>query len=278
MVTITAAQVKQLREATNVSMMECKRALADSNGDMEQATRLLRERGIAVAAKKASRAAHQGLIASGIAENGRIRSLIEVNCETDFVAKNETFIRFVAELAETACHTDEPLADRVADRVTARIAEIGENIKVRRNARFVLDRTGDLASYIHLGGKVGVLVELDCEKPETVETETFKDLIKDLTLHVAAAAPRYLTAAEVPEPEQAAEKEIYARQVGGKPPQVVEKIVEGKLNKYFAEICLLDQGFVKEPKQSITEVLKDKGRTVGDTFTVRRFVRYQLGV
>jgi elongation factor Ts len=273
---ITAALVKQLRDATNVSMMECKHALVEAQGDVEKATRLLRERGIAVAAKKAARAANQGLIASATAADGAA-SLIEVNCETDFVARNAIFQAFVRDLAQRAAKTDDPLAVSLKDTVTAKVAEIGENIVIRRNMRFVPGGAGKIGSYIHLGGKVGVLIDVGGEKAETAANPLFQELVLDLTLHVAACNPRYLTSGDVPESELAAEREIYAKQVADKPAAIVSKIVEGKIRKYFTEVCLIDQEFVKEQKLSIAKLLAGKGKDLGDTLTIRRFARYQLG-
>ena len=277
MTEISAEMVKQLREATNVSMMECKRALVEAGGDMAKATKLLRERGMAVAAKKASRAANQGLLASAAAEGGKVLSLVEVNCETDFVARNAGFIAFVKTVAEAACQTDTSLAESVKDQVVAKVTELGENILVRRNLRYVLSGTGALASYIHLGGKVGVLVELGAGKDATTAQDAFKDLIKDLTLHIAACSPKCLAAAQVPAADVAAEREIYAKQVKDKPPQIIDKIVDGKMKKYYSEVCLLEQPFVKEAKQTVSALLAEKGKALGDTLTIRRFVRYQLG-
>lgn len=277
MAEITAPMVKKLREATNVGMMECKRALVEADGDMGKATKILRERGIVIAGKRASRATNQGLIASAISEDGKTASLIEVNCETDFVARNETFKAFVDQLARKACETDGNLANAVKEEVTAKIAEIGENIVARRNARYVLQGPGMIASYIHLGNKVGVLVEVGCEKDETVKNDIFKELAKDITLHIAACSPQYLTPDEVPPEEIGSEREIYAKQVKNKPAQVIDKIVDGKLKKFFAEVCLFEQGFVKEPKQKISALLDVKGKELGDKLNIRRFVRYQLG-
>jgi elongation factor Ts len=275
---ITADMVKELRDATNVSMMECKHALVEAGGDIAKATKLLRERGMAVAAKKASRTANQGLVASAIAEDGKIGSLIEVNCETDFVARNQSFQALVAQLAKKACATDANLADEVKAEVTAKISEIGENIVVRRNIRYVLGGTGKIASYIHLGGKVGVLVEVNCAKAETVANSVFIELVKDLTLQIAASSPRFLTDKDVPADVIASEREIYAKQVKDKPAQIVGKIVDGKLKKFYAESCLMDQPFVKEQKQSITQLVAVKNKELGETITVKRFVRYQVGV
>lgn len=277
MAPIKAAQVKELRDATNVSMMECKKALVDNNGDFEAAMKALRERGIAVATKRASKAANQGIIAASSGDQGKTIAMVEVNCETDFVARNDDFKQFVTDIADAALQTDEDLAETKKDLLLEKIAAIGENIKIRRNERYQLAGTGMLASYIHMGGKVGVMLELGCEKAETLEKEEFQVLARDLTLHVAATAPQYLDSSEVPEKELAAEREIFAKQAEGKPEKIVEQIVTGKVRKYLAEICLVDQGFVKEPKQSITDLMKAVGKQVDDTITIKRYTRYQLG-
>ena len=274
---ISAELVKQLRDATNVSMMECKKALMDANGDIEQAKKILRERGLAVAARKSVRATNQGRIATASTEDGRIMSLVEVNCETDFVARNERFINFAKQVAIRACSTDTSLADAMKSDVTTLINETGENIVIKRNVRFILQGTGKLASYIHAGGKIGVLVEAGCSKLETVNNSVFQEAVKDITLHVAASAPKYLEPKDVPETELNAEREIYARQVKDKPPAVINKIVEGKLKKYFTEVCLLEQMFVKDPKISVKDFLKSKSVEVNDTIVIRRFIRYQVG-
>jgi elongation factor Ts len=183
----------------------------------------------------------------------------------------------VANLGQAALKTDAPLAESMKDAVVAKVVEIGENIVVTRNTRFVMTQPGLLETYIHLGGKVGVLIELGCGKAETAKSDVAREVAKDLTLHIAACAPRYLQRDEVSAEDVAAERAIYAKQVEGKPAQIVGKIVEGKMQKYFAEVCLVDQGFVKEPKQAVKDLLVEKGKQVGDTLTVRRFVRYQLG-
>lgn len=274
---ITAAMVQELREATNVGMMECKRALVEAGGDKDKAIKLLRERGMAVAAKKATRTANQGLVGSFVIEDGSAGSLIEVNCETDFVARNASFQAFAKELTVEAANIDGSLAQHVAARVTAKIAEIGENIIVKRNLRFVRQGNGLIQSYIHLGGKVGVLLELNCGKPETAGSAAFRDLAKDLTLHIAAAAPKYLARAEVPAETVAAEREIFAKQVEGKPAQMVEKIVDGKMGKFYQQVCLPEQIFVRDQETVIAKLLELKGKELGDTLTIRRFARYQLG-
>ena len=277
MADIGAALVKELRDALGISMMECKNALVEAGGDLEEATRILRERGVAVAAKKAERVANQGRIASSTSEDGSTISLVEINCETDFVARNESFIAFVDDLTARACKTDGDLAEEVKEEVIAKITELGENLVVRKCERLTKEGSGILASYIHMGGKVGVLLDVSCQKAETEEVEAFKALAHDLTLHIAACSPRYLTPADVPEADIESEKAIYAKQVEGKPEQIIEKIVTGKLHKFFAEICLVKQGFVKEPKQSVEKLLAAVGKDVDDTLGIRRYVRYQIG-
>jgi len=275
---ITATLVKELREETNLGMMECKRALQETGGDKDKAVRLLRERGMAIAGKKAERVAKEGRVASEIYDNGKSGVMIEVNCETDFVAKNENFQGFVAGLVAHAKGIDGSLADSAKDKVIAKIAEIGENLIVRRNIKYTVTGNGAVAGYIHLGGKVGVLLEVGCEKAETTQADAFKEAIKDVTLHIAAANPQFLNRDDVAADVIAAEKEIYAKQVEGKPANIVDKIVSGKLEKFYSQICLVEQGFVKDPDQTVTDMLAAKSKELGDKLTIRRFARYQVGV
>jgi elongation factor Ts len=277
MAEISATLVKELREATNVSMMECKRALVEAGGDKDRATKLLRERGLVLAGKKASRAVNSGVIAARVFDGGRSGAIVEVNCETDFVARNESFQRFVGSLVERARTVDGELAALVAADVAAKVAEIGENIVVRRHVRYALQGAGLVAAYIHLGSKVGVMIEVGCGKDTTAATAAFQDLAKDLTLHVAACSPQYLDRAAVPAEVVAAEREIYGKQVQGKPAAILQKIVDGKMVKFYGQVCLLEQGFVKDPEQTVSQVLAARGKDAGDTLTVRRFVRFQLG-
>lgn len=274
---ITASQVKELREETNVGMMECKKALVEANGDKEQAVKILRERGLATAGKKASRTAKEGQVASEISDGGKTGVIVEINCETDFVSRNEIFQKFVKEVVQKAKEVDGELGEAIKDDVTAKIQEIGENIIARRHTKFEAQGPGIIASYIHLGGKVGVLLEVGCEKEETEANDIFKELVKDITLHIAASSPRFLTREEVPEAALSEEKEIFAKQAEGKPANIIDKIVAGKLEKYYSQICLVEQGFVKDPDQSISELLTAKGKELGDTLVIRRFARYQVG-
>ena len=277
MAEITAQMVQELREATNVGMMECKRALAEAGGDKDKAIRLLRERGMAIAAKKATRAANQGLVAAAV-RDGKVGALIEVNCETDFVAKNPGFQAFVKGLAEKALDlADNTITESTKAEMAAKVAEIGENLVAKRNVRFVVQGAGLVATYIHLNGKIGVLVELGFTKDATAANPVVVELAKDITLHVAACSPRWLVRGEVPAAIVQSEREIAAKQVEGKPAQIVEKIVDGKMGKFYSQVCLVEQGFVKDPDLSITKLLAAKGKDIGDTLTLRRFVRYQMG-
>ena len=275
---ITASLVKELRDETNLGMMECKRALQEAGGDKDKAVRLLRERGLAIAGKKAERVAKEGRVAAEIYDGGKSGVMIEVNCETDFVAKNENFQAFVGDLLVHAKGIDGSLAESAKDKVVAKIAEIGENIIVRRNVKYAVQGNGAIAGYIHLGGKVGVLLEVGCDKPETTQSEAFKDAVKDVTLHIAAANPQFLNRGDVAAEAIAAEREIYAKQVEGKPANIVDKIVDGKLEKFYSQIVLVEQGFVKDPDHTVADMLAARSKELGDTLTIRRFTRYQVGV
>ena len=274
---ITVELVKELREETNLGMMECKKALVDAGGDKQKAVRLLRERGMLVAQKKATRAANQGLVASFIKPDGKAGSLVEVNCETDFVARNSTFVDFVNGLAVKACGSDASLAESERNDLVALVAKLGENMVIKRNGRFFLSGAGTVASYIHLGGKIGVLVEAGCGNDATVQNPAFKDAVRDVAMHIAASSPSYLNKEAVPADVVASEREICAKQVQGKPANIIEKIVDGKIKKFYSDVCLVDQGFVKDPKQTVTQYLEGVGKGIGDQITVRRFLRYQVG-
>jgi elongation factor Ts len=277
MAEITTALINDLRTRTNAGMMDCKKALIETKGDMDAAIKLLRERGQAIQVKRASKEANQGIVKSAVSADGRTMALVEVNCETDFVAKTDNFKKFVDAVAAKALAGDENVAVTMKDDHSAIVAATGENVKIRRISRFVLTGTGRLESYIHMGGKVGVLIEVACGKADTVAQPAFVEVIHDLALQVAAASPRWLLSTEIPADIIETEKDIYRKQVEGKPANVVEKILEGKLKKFYSETCLVDQPFVKEPKISVTQLLNDTAKKVGDTLTIKRFVRYQLG-
>ena len=285
---ITAAIVKELRDRTNAGMMDCKRVLSETNGDIEASIKLLRERGIAKAGAKADRAAKEGIIAARVA-NAATGILLEINCETDFVSKNENFQAFVTEVAdalEAASPVDLDAALAIPhggytleDYIKAKVIEVGENLRFRKYERFVAAPGGVIGSYIHMGGKVGVLIEMGTTKAETAGNPVFLELLKDLTLHIAASAPKGLSREDIPEAIVENEKDIFrARLIAeGKPAAMIENIIKGQLGKFFAESCFLEQAFVKDSDITISALLDAKGKEVGDTLTVTRFVRFGLG-
>jgi len=277
MAEITASTVGKLREMTGAGMMNCKKALTEAAGDLDKAVELLRKSGAASAATKASREAKEGVIAQHIVSGGKSGVLLEVNCETDFVARNEDFRKFCDDLAKKLAAN--PGADLEADRVAA-VARIGENIKLSRNHRMEVNGSGLVAAYIHTGAKVGVLVEVGAGKPETTGADDFKQLVKDITLQIAAGHPFAVSREQVPAEVVAKEREIAAGsdRFKGKPPQAIEKILEGVIEKFYQSYCLVDQGFVKRNSEvSVKEHVAQVAKQLGDEVTIRRFVRFQVG-
>ena len=286
---ITASQVKELRDRTNAGMMECKKALQETDGDIEAAIKRLREAGAIKAAKKADRSAKEGIVAAQIDPDGKHGILAEVNCETDFVAKNENFQGFVKELVGTVADsgaTDLESANALShgdgsieDFVKAKVIELGENLQFRRLTRYDMEGSGVVASYIHLGGKVGVLMEVGCENEGTTANDDFRALVKDLTLHIAALSPAGITREDIPADLIETEKEIARKELEarGVPAERIDGAAQGKLGKFYAERCLLEQAFVKDPDVSIGNLLETKGKELGDSLSIRRFVRYALG-
>jgi elongation factor Ts len=284
---ITAEVVRQLREETGAGMMDCKAALVETSGDMAKAREVLRKKGLAAAAKKASRAASEGAVAAHIAADHASGVIVEVNCETDFVAKTPDFQQLVKQIgehifehapADVAALLQQPLAGggkSVGEAVQEKIAVIKENIVIRRFARYALasGQAGVVSAYIHPpAARVGVLVEL---APEPGTSADLKSLAREVAMHVAAASPAaalYIAKDEVPQDVLTAEKEIYRAQAlaSGKPPNVVDKIAEGKLKEYYATFCLLEQPYIREPKISVGQHLKGKA-------SVRRFAYLRLG-
>ena len=259
---VTAELVKQLREKTGAGMMDCKKVLTETDGDMEKAAELLRERGISKAAKKSGRIAAEGLVAAYVSEDKKVGAIVEVNAETDFVAKNDEFVSFVNDVAEIVAKSNpssvEALADvnyketgkTVKEVLTDKIATIGENMSIRRFERFESD--GLVESYIHGAGKIAVLVNF--AKGET-------ELAKDVCMQIAAARPEYLNREAVPQEQVAKEMEILKVQAmnEGKPAEIAEKMVQGRIGKYYSEICLLDQEFVKDPSIKVGILISSKG-------------------
>ena len=276
MTEFTAADVGKLREMTGAGLMDCKKALTETKGDVNAAFDNLRKKGTVSAAKKASRETKEGAIVQHIQPGAKVGVLVEINCETDFVARNETFGAFCSEVARklAAQATVESLE---GDRVAA-VAKIGENIQLPRFVRYEVKGTGMIAAYIHTGAKVGVLVEVGAGKEATAGQEEFKQLVRDITLQIAAGHPAVISREEIPADTLAKEKEIAAEQVKNKPPQAIAKIVEGKLEKFFQGICLLDQGFVKRNSEvSVKEHIGGIAKQLGDEIVIRRFARFQVG-
>ena len=272
----SAADVGKLREMTGAGLMDCKKALVETKGDITAAVDLLRKKGTVSAAKKASRETKEGAIVQFIQPGAKVGVLVEINCETDFVARNETFKAFCDDIARklAAQATVESLEP---DRVAA-VAKIGENIKVARAVRYEVTGSGLVAAYIHTGAKVGVLVEVGANKDATVALEDFKQLVRDITLQIAAANPSVVSREQLAADVVAKEKEIAADQVKNKPSQAIAKIVEGKLEKFYGGVCLLDQGFVKRNSEvTVKEQIGSVAKQWGDEIVIRRFVRFQLG-
>jgi len=275
MAEITAATVGKLREMTNAGLMDCKKALTEAAGDLDKAVDILRKKGAASAAKNASREANEGLIVQSIQPGAKAGILVEINCETDFVARNEAFRAFCDEIARALLAN--PAADLETTR-TAQVAKMGENIQISRHHRMEVSGNGMVAAYIHTGAKVGVLVEVGAGKESTVANDDFKQLVKDITLQIAAGHPFVVSRDQVDPAVLAKEKEIAGEQVKNKPPQAIAKIVEGKLEKFYQGYCLLDQGFVKRNSEvTVREHMASVAKQLGDEITIRRFVRFQVG-
>ena len=286
----TAADVKALREKTGVGMMDCKKALTEADGDMERAIDVLREKGLAASAKKAGRIAAEGIVLAYTDEAKKVSVLVEVNSETDLVAKNEKFVNYVTAVAKTIADTnpadvDELLAKPLAgdtrtvqENLQDMVLSIGENMKIRRFERV----EGITTSYIHGGGSVGVLVMFDTDD-KTAATDAFKVMGKDVAMQIAAMSPAYLDEASVPADVLAHEKEITKAQLAedpkmaGKPEQVLAKIVDGKIGKYFKENCLLDQDFVKDGDMNVAKYVASVAKELGADIKVTGFIRYAKG-
>ncbi|MFO7766384.1 MAG: translation elongation factor Ts [Pelovirga sp.] len=281
---ITAAMVSELRKATSAGMMDCKKALIETEGNMEEAIDFLRKKGLSAAAKKSGRVASEGIVAA--ASDGSVGAIVEVNAETDFVAKNEAFQNFVNDVRDIVLAN--PVADvealgsldypgtgrTVAEELTHQIATIGENMSIRRLERFDAGE-GVVSSYVHGAGKIGVLVELKT----AVQDDRVAELGKQIAMHIAAASPQYLNRDAVPTEIVDKEKEIMRVKAleSGKPENIVEKIITGQINKYFGDVCLIEQAFVIDPDQTVQKVIDTCSRDLDTPVVLSRYVRYQLG-
>lgn len=307
MAEISAQLVKQLRERTGVGMMECKRALQEANGDLAEAEVILRKRGIANATKKETRSTKQGLIASHISDDGRLGVLVEVNCESDFVARTEDFQTLVADVAAHIAETKpkyvrleevteaeranfkahEALYEQkfasdststIGDIVKTKIAKLGENIAISRFQIFEV-AGGAVGSYIHTGGQIGVLLEIASTSPASPGKEEFKGLSRDIAMQIAAASPQFVNKESVPAAVLERERGIQRDRAlnEGKPEKMVDKIAEGRMSKFYEEVCLLEQPFIRENTISVAELVRTVGSKLGDSLVVTRFVRFKVG-
>ena len=287
MAAVTSAMVKELRERTNAGMMDCKKALVNSDGDMDKAIDWLREKGLAQAAKKASRVAAEGVVTQYVTPCGCTGVIVEVNCETDFVAKTDNFMNFANNVAKhiamaNPADLDELLAQKfvddesktIADLISEATVAIGEKISVRRFARY--ETEGVVSTYIHMGGKVGVMVEV---ATDAKDNEAVKEFAHDLALQIAAAKPEAVRREEVDATKLEKEKEIQRAKAleAGKPEKIVDRIVEGQIEKYYKEVCLLDQQFVKDGDKTIKGLMAEVAKAAGCTLDVVRFARFERG-
>jgi elongation factor Ts len=283
---ITAAMVKELRERTGAGMMDCKKALVECEGNMDAAIDYLRKKGIATAAKKAGRIAAEGLVATIVSEDGKKGAVVEVNSETDFVAKNELFQGFVADVAKQALNTTAADMDAfkaeawnadpsitVNDALIAKVAVINENLQIRRFEQ--VEANGVVGAYVHGGGRIAVLVNVESE----IVNETVKEAAKNVAMQVAALKPSYNSREDIPASVMEHEKSILMEQAAkeGKPAAILEKMVIGRLNKQMKEICLQDQLYFKNDEQTVAQYLKEVSKEVGCTVTVKGFVRFETG-
>lgn len=284
---ITAKMVKDLRERTGAGMMNCKKALSESNGDMEKAIEVLREKGLAAAAKKAGRIAAEGLVVTYISDDKKVGSMVEINCETDFVSVNDTFVNFANTIAKQASNTNANTVEEfvkekyaldetkdISQALTDLIAKLGENMAVRRFKKFSVEK-GLIESYTHGDGRIGVLVKLECDK----ESEILQEVAKDVAMQVAAVNPIFLDETSVDKDVLEKEKEIYKTQAlnEGKPEKIIEKMVLGKVKKYYKENCLVDQVWIKDSDLTISKYLQNKSKEIGSTIKIADFVRFEKG-
>ena len=282
---ITADMVKKLRDQTGAGMMECKSALTEANGDFEEATTILRKRGLASAAKKAGRTASEGLIAHRVSSDHASGTLVEVNCESDFVARTPDFQELMQSVLDEIDKAGDAASEAwlkdpngpVQKLVAGKIAKLGENMAVSRFVRYA--GKGYVGQYIHMGGKIGVQVELSGVTPEVGKRDEFAALVKEIAMQIAAASPGYVSRDAVPPELLEKEKAIYRAQMenSGKPANVLEKIIEGKLGSYYSQVVLIDQPSIRDPKMSVKDVVAAANKTLGAQVAVSRFVRLKVG-
>ena len=291
MANITSQMVKELREMTQAGMMDCKKALIEADGDMDKAVEWLREKGLAAAAKKAGRIAAEGVVASYVSEDAKIGVVVEVNCETDFVAKTDNFINFSKNVAKhiamaNPADVDELMNQKfvddesktITDLVSDATVSIGEKISIRRFARYEADN-GAVETYIHMGGKIGVLLQVANDNAATLNADEFKTFYHDVALQIAAARPTYVRPEEVPAETLENERKILRAQAmeEGKPEDIANRMVEGRIKKYYKDVCLLEQPFVKDGDKSIKQVMTETAKAIGANLDLVKFERFERG-
>mgnify|MGYP003292085719 CR=1 FL=1 len=289
---ITAAMVKELREMTGAGMMDCKKALTEADGNMEKAVEILREKGLAASAKKAGRIASEGMVEIFLSEDNKVGAIVEVNSETDFVAKNQVFRDYVAAVAKQASETTAADMDAffeekwtldpqytVKEALSQQVAVIGENLNIRRFEKYEKAQAGKLVSYIHGGGRIGVMIELACEN----EAEELVELGKNIAMQIAALNPKFITEADVPAEFIAKETEILTIQAKNdpknakKPDNIIAKMIEGRLKKELKEFCLVEQPYVKDTDMTVKQYIDSVAKVVGAPIEISRIVRFETG-
>ena len=289
---ITASMVKELREMTGVGMMDCKKALAETDGDMDKAVELLREKGLAASAKKAGRIASEGIVGIYVSDDNSVAAMVEVNSETDFVAKNQTFRDYVAAVAKQAAESsannmDEFFTEKwsldpeftVKEALSQQVAVIGENLNIRRFERFTKAQNGKIISYVHGGGRIGVLLEVACDK----DCDELEVMGKDVAMQIAALNPKFLAKENVPQEFIDKETEILTVQAksdpknASKPEKIIAGMIIGRLNKELKEFCLVEQPFVKNGDLSVKQYVDSVAKEIGAPITLTRFVRFETG-
>jgi elongation factor Ts len=292
-VAISTTMIKELREATGAGVLDCKKALEATNGDVEQAVALLRDKGLAAAAKKSSREANEGRVSVLVDKGAQVGAIVEVNCETDFVARTEEFQSFVDELTRQVAEQkgvssveellQQPfVADEghtVGERITGLVAKLGENIVLHQFDRVERDGVGLIEGYVHPGNRIGVLVHVAVDSEGVAKSPALFEVVHDLALQIAAIAPQFIAMDDIPKATIEAQRAEYAAQLVGenKPDHIKERIISGRLDKWYEEVCLLSQPFIKESSLTIEKLLAQKSEELGDALSVERFIRYEIG-
>lgn len=289
---ITADMVKKLREQTGAGMMDCKKALTETDGDYEKAVTLLREKGIAVAAKRETKAASEGLIGSYISADAQVGAMLELNCETTFVAKTDEFVSLAKNLAKqvaegnfacTNCLQDAPYiaspSHTVKEAISEAMGKIGEKMTVARFDKVAVEGTGIIGSYIHMGDQIGVLVEVNAQSETAAKADDVINLAKDVAMHISWSNPDYMQRSDIPEDVLAKEREVHKQWAikEGKPEKIIDRIVEGRMKDFYSRVCLLEQAFIKDEELTIQKLVDDAAKKVGEPLSIARFVRYRVG-